>query len=72
MKIKLIFNTRNSAFEDDIESEVRIIFKQAADKAIHQINNPPSELLLCKAPELNDKLLDSNGNTVGIIKVKHS
>jgi hypothetical protein len=66
MKIKIEFDTNNAAFEGDLFKEVGQVFAQAQRKLAAQLARSPS---LCKHPESVDKLLDTNGNTVGSLEV---
>lgn len=66
MKIVIEFDTDNAAFEDN-PNEWRAIFLQAVGKVKSQLQRKPC---LCNHPESVDKLIDSNGNTVGTVTVQ--
>lgn len=73
MKIKIEFDCDNAAFESGpytrqlAMEEVYAVLKQAMEKIVVQLGRPHS---VCDAPEAADKLLDSNGNTVGSVIVE--
>ncbi len=56
----------NAAFEDD-PTELRKILGTCYEKVLNQLAREPG--CVCTALEVDDKLLDSNGNTVGTIKL---
>lgn len=66
MKIKIEFSTDNAAFEDS-PSEIHFVLAQIARKVQSQVAR--AEGCLCTAAEADDKLLDSNGNTVGSVEI---
>lgn len=65
--IRIEFCTDNAAFEDDFATEVRRVLEQATWKVCRQMNRSPG--CMCTAPESDDKLLDTNGNTCGKVEV---
>ncbi len=68
MRITVVFETDNSAFDGaDFYPEVRRVFKQARKKVQQLRERRP---VLCSAPEAADLLKDSNGNTVGTVKIE--
>jgi len=67
MKITLTFETSNAAF-DNFEAELRQVFAQAQEKVLAQMERKPG--CLCDTPEAADKILDTNGNTVGNLVVE--
>lgn len=56
MKITIVFDTDNAAFEDDFAREIRAILIQAKHRIFEQLKG-------------SDKLLDTNGNTVGRVSI---
>lgn len=65
MKVCIEFDCNNSAFDGDgFCFELKSILQQAVQKIIAQSNRSPC---LCAWPESADKLLDTNGNTVGTV-----
>jgi len=67
MRINIEFDADNAAFEGHhFYPEIRRIFDQAIKKIHAQRLRPPCS---CTAPESVDKLLDTNGNTVGWVRV---
>jgi tetrahydromethanopterin S-methyltransferase subunit G len=66
MKVKIEFNMDNAAFDDALEEELSYVFRQAQQKILKQLKRAP---VLCDHPESDDVIQDSNGNTVGSIKV---
>lgn len=59
----------NAAFDGDIEEalwELSNILRRVPNKVREQHDRPAS---LCDAPEAGDKLLDTNGNTVGHVRL---
>lgn len=68
MKIIIEIDTSNAAFEDHgLGNELMFVFTRAKNKIIRQLERPPS---LCDAPEADDKVQDSYGNTVGSVRVE--
>jgi len=65
--IVIEIETENAAFSDDFEEEITMILQQAKRKIMAQMTRPPC---LCDAPEDVDVLLDSNGNTVGVVRLE--
>lgn len=74
MKIIIEFECDNAAFEDGciydgcIYSELRQVFHQAERKILNQLAREPATV--CDTPEAADKLLDTNGNTIGKVVVE--
>ena len=68
MKIVIELETDNAAFEDDFRFELKQTLNQAFNKILSQRKRKPG--CICKAPESIDKLLDTNGNTVGSVRVQ--
>jgi len=58
LKIRIEIECVNAAFSDDY------LMAQAEQKILEQIGRPRLGVI-CDAPESADRLLDSNGNTVG-------
>jgi hypothetical protein len=68
MKITIEFETDNAAFEGELfGGELKKVLNQARLKVLRQRHRPPA---LCEHLESMDKLLDTNGNTVGTVEVK--
>lgn len=67
MKITIELETDNAAFEDDFRFELKQILNQAFSKILSQKKRKPCK---CTAPESIDKLLDTNGNTVGSVRAQ--
>ena len=68
MKISIVFSTDNAAFKDcGFMTECCKILDQAMDKIKAQRKR---QRCLCTALESADKLLDTNGNTVGTLTIK--
>ncbi len=74
MKVTIEFDCSNAAFsgedfsDDLFLEEVSHILAQADWKIRSQFYRPPASV--CTAPESADKLIDSNGNTVGTVILK--
>jgi hypothetical protein len=68
MKIRIEFEADNAAFVDNFPSEISLVFRQAETKILEQLGRV--EGCVCTAPEAADKLLDTNGNTVGTVAVE--
>lgn len=69
MKVQIEFSCDNAAFED-FPAELKSVLIQARSKILTQVNQHPNPELKCYAPESIHKLLDSNGNTIGIVQVE--
>jgi len=67
MRVLIEIDCRNSAF-DHLEDELARILSLCSAKIARQLERDPG--CVCEAPEADDKLLDSNGNTVGTIRVE--
>ena len=67
MRIKIDFCCDNAAFEDDLFAEIEYLLYQIPEKVRQQLARKPC---VCTAPESADKLFDSNGNSVGSLKIK--
>lgn len=66
MKLTVKINMDNDAFCD--ASELGRILSLVESKVQRQMGR--SEATVCDAPEVDDKLLDINGNTVGSVKLE--
>lgn len=66
MKVVIEIECDNAAFEDDFGAELSHILSTVPLRVLHQRHRPGSA---CDATEWSDKLLDSNGNTVGKVEV---
>ena len=70
MHIKIELDTDNDAFKHgQLYHELRRLFESCLGKIKRQRRRAPA---LCDAPEVDDKLLDINGNTVGTLTVTRS
>lgn len=69
MNLTIKIDLDNAAFEDDMIGELAQVLRSCVGKTIAQLERPDS---LCDHPEAADKLLDSNGNTVGSIRLRKS
>jgi hypothetical protein len=67
MKMVIEINCDGAALHDDITGELPRILLNATGKIYEQLDRDGR--CICEAPEAADKLLDSNGNTVGTVKV---
>lgn len=69
MKIQIELNCDNAAFNDlGFRFEVERILDTCKHKIEAQLRR--SDGCVCTAPEVDDKLLDINGNTVGYIRIE--
>lgn len=66
MKIRVEIECVNSIFEDDFHREVKRICRSIPGKVMKQLERPQC---ICDAPEVSDKLMDINGNTVGSVRL---
>lgn len=67
MRVKIEVECDNAAFQDgQLYNELRRILRQALRKVPKLRRRKPC---LCDAPEADDVLLDTNGNTVGRVEV---
>lgn len=67
MKVTMEFECDNAAFEDGcLLEEMGRMFEQAYRKCEIQLGRRD---VLCSHPEWCDKIIDSNGNTVGRVEV---
>jgi hypothetical protein len=68
MKILIEFNCDNDAFHcGSFHNEVEAVLVQAQAKIRAQMRRKPGAV--CTAPESDDVLLDTNGNTIGNVAV---
>jgi len=67
MKILIEFDCNNAAFTDDFHGEVASMLVQANHKIREAMER---RSCACDPPESSNRLLDTNGNTVGKIEVK--
>lgn len=70
MHIFIEFHTDNAAFEDDGRAYITDAIMQSVLKIEAQMRRP--EGCTCTAPEAADKLLDTNGNTIGSVRLERS
>ena len=66
MEISIRIKTDNAAFDERPEDEIERILGTVAGKVRAQMERDPQTI--CDAPEVDDKLLDINGNTVGSVR----
>jgi len=69
VKIKIEVDCSNAALHDDLHGELTHILGTIPDKVCNQLERDGR--CICEALESDDKLLDSNGNTVGRLEVRH-
>jgi hypothetical protein len=72
LKIKIEIDTDNASFEDDFYGQLRNLMEQAYEKVIVQIsrnNDHEGFVDLGLTLDASDKLLDVNGNSVGIVRI---
>ena len=69
MKVYIEFDCDNDSF-GDFDDETERILDQAHDKLLSQ--RYATAATVCQHPEPMHKLLDTNGNTVGSVKLVHS
>lgn len=67
MKVKIEFSVDNAAFEDDMEHELKCVLLSCAHKILAQQERRAG--CVCDAPEVSDKILDINGNTIGAVQL---
>lgn len=65
--ITITINTDSAAFDDNPIPEIQRILAVVPAKLHRIINRKPG--CVCVAPEADDKIQDSNGNTVGSLRV---
>ena len=70
MKVVIEFEITGTAFEDDLGGQLYDFGAQITSKILAQMARDPS--VVCDALEVDDKLIDLNGNTVGTIKVEET
>jgi hypothetical protein len=70
MKVIIVFDVENAAFEDNFAGEVGWILSQAVQKIIRQRERAPG--CICTTPESDDVLIDCNGNRVGTVELEES
>jgi hypothetical protein len=68
MKVSIEFECGDDALSTDFENEVRYVLDRAKYKLVEQFDRVPATV--CTAPEAADKLLDSNGNTIGFVRLE--
>lgn len=69
MKIKIEINCDDDALHTDLEEELGRILNTIPGKICEQLERDGR--CVCEALESTDKLLDINGNTVGIVRLTH-
>jgi hypothetical protein len=69
MKITIEINCDDAALHDDFEIEFPRLLNTIPQKIYNQLER--SGRCICEALESSDKLLDSNGNTVGTVRLSH-
>ena len=68
MRVTISFDTDNAAFEDDFDAELTRVLRHLPRKIRAQMGRAPG--CLCVTPEADDKIIDSNGNTIGSVCVE--
>lgn len=68
MKVIIEFETDNAAFADDIHGEIEQILEQAGTKVLMQMGR--NHYVDAEGP--SDKLIDTNGNTVGTVELEET
>lgn len=69
MKIVIAFYMDNASFVDDFHGELERVLNKVKTKVCVQVTRRPS---ICDVQEADDKILDSNGNTIGFIKLEET
>lgn len=67
MRVIIEVECDNAAFDEYPIREIKRILLTCPKKILEQAKRKPC---LCDAPESADKLMDSNGNTVGFVKLE--
>jgi len=67
MKLTIEIGMDNTAFQDDPTLELSRIMDTVAGKVSRQLQREDG--CICVALEIDDKLLDTNGNTVGFVRL---
>lgn len=67
MKIKIEIDCDDDALHEDLENELPRILRTVTPKVCKQLERDGR--CVCEALESTDKLLDINGNTVGVLRV---
>lgn len=68
MKVTIELSLDNAAFDEDPTLELSRIMETVTGKVARQLQREDG--CLCIAAEIDDKLLDINGNTVGFVKLE--
>lgn len=68
MRVTIEFETDNTAFSDDFTAELNHVLYSAEMKIWAQRRRKPATV--CTALESIDKLLDTNGNTIGTVRIE--
>lgn len=69
MKVTITFETGTAAWVDEgFGWQLRHVLEQVEGKVMRQLTREPG--CVCDAPEADDKVIDSNGNTIGSVKVE--
>jgi len=69
MKLTIEINMDNAAFDGPLCGELSRILSSVTRKVESQLERSPE--CICDAPEIDDKLLDINGNTVGSVRLQN-
>jgi hypothetical protein len=67
MRVQIEIDTSNDAFEEDPYGEFVRIMDTVSAKVHRILARAPG--CICTAPEVDDKIMDLNGNTVGSITI---
>jgi len=68
MRIIIEIDCGNDSFFTDFDGELGLILKSVPGKVANICGRASG--CLCDAPESDDKIQDSNGNTVGSVQVR--
>jgi len=68
MKVTIELSMDNAAFEENPTLELSRIMETVTGKVARQLQREDG--CLCIADEIDDKLMDINGNTVGFVKLE--
>lgn len=68
MKLTIELEMDNAAFDENPTLELSRIMETVAGKVSRQLQREDG--CICVALEIDDKLLDANGNTVGFVRLE--
>lgn len=67
MRVTVEFEMTNASFEDDQLGELKRVFSSCVDKVVGQLERAPG--CICDHEEIDDVILDVNGNRIGTVTV---